>query len=75
MLNAYVHDVRMYDLVTSFTEGIMLTPHVDMMMKLQKDRDFDVITCDSEIQQCMPIRRQSGNYNVRVTALFREQPA
>lgn len=56
MLNAYVHDVAMDDLVENFREGVMLTLHVDMIMKLQKDRafydlldDFDVITCDSQI--------------------------
>ena len=56
MLNAYVHDVAMDDLVANFTEGVMLTLHVDMIMKLQQDRafydlldQFDVITCDSQI--------------------------
>ncbi|WP_299784468.1 WecB/TagA/CpsF family glycosyltransferase [uncultured Roseobacter sp.] len=56
MLNAYVHDIAMDDLVADFTEGAMLTLHVDMIMKLQKDRafydiidNFDVITCDSQI--------------------------
>lgn len=56
MLNAYVHDVAMDDLVANFTQGAMLTLHVDMIMKLQQDRDFydiidkfDVITCDSQI--------------------------
>ncbi|MEL6957317.1 MAG: WecB/TagA/CpsF family glycosyltransferase [Pseudomonadota bacterium] len=56
MLNAYVHDVAMDDLVENFREGVMLTLHVDMIMKLQKDREFydlldkfDVITCDSQI--------------------------
>ncbi len=56
MLNAWVHDVSMNDIVTNFTEGTMLTLHVDMIMKLQKDREFyelldkfDVITCDSQI--------------------------
>lgn len=56
MLNTYVHDVAMDDLVENFREGTMLTLHVDMIMKLQKDRDFynildkfDVITCDSQI--------------------------
>lgn len=56
MLNAYVHDVALDDLVANFTTGAMLTLHVDMIMKLQQDRDFyniidqfDVITCDSQI--------------------------
>ena len=56
MLNAWVHDVSMDDIVEHFREGVMLTLHVDMIMKLQKDRAFhdllerfDVITCDSQI--------------------------
>lgn len=56
MLNAYVHDVSMDEVVETFREGVMLTLHVDMIMKLQKDREFydlldkfDVITCDSQI--------------------------
>ncbi len=56
MLNAWVHDVAMDDLVEHFREGVMLTLHVDMIMKLQRDQEFyqllpefDVITCDSQI--------------------------
>lgn len=56
MLNAYVHDVTMDEVVTNFTDGALLTLHVDMIMKLQQDRDFyqiidrfDLITCDSQI--------------------------
>ena len=56
MLNAWVHDIDMDDLVEHFREGVMLTLHVDMIMKLQQDREFydlldqfDVITCDSQI--------------------------
>ena len=56
LLNAYVHDISMDELVRDFDSGLLLTLHVDMIMKLQKDRDFhnildqfDVITCDSQI--------------------------
>ncbi len=56
ILNAYVHDVTMDDLVRDVSEGAILTLHVDMIMKLQKDREFleilpkfDVVTCDSQI--------------------------
>ncbi len=56
MLNAYVHDISMDDLVAGFDEGLLLTLHVDMAMKLQQDPEFhaiidqfDVITCDSQI--------------------------
>ncbi len=56
MLNAHVHDISMDELVRDFDEGLLLTLHVDMAMKLQKDpefhailSEFDVITCDSQI--------------------------
>ena len=56
ILNAYVHDVTMDEVVNDMEEGLLLTLHVDMIMKLQQDRDFydifnkfDVITCDSQI--------------------------
>jgi N-acetylglucosaminyldiphosphoundecaprenol N-acetyl-beta-D-mannosaminyltransferase len=56
ILNAWVHNLTMDDLVKDFTTGALLTLHVDSIMKLQKDRAFydifdrfDVITCDSQI--------------------------
>jgi len=56
LLNAEVDNVTMDDVVEGFREGVMLTLHVDSIMKLQKDRDFyrllpkfDLITCDSQI--------------------------
>ncbi|WP_227271804.1 WecB/TagA/CpsF family glycosyltransferase [Roseobacter weihaiensis] len=56
MLNAYVHDLSMEELVENFDEGLLLTLHVDMIMKLQQDKEFydilgafDIITCDSQI--------------------------
>lgn len=56
LLNVFVHDVKMDEVVEKFMEGMMLTLHVDMIMKLQQDRDFydafrefDLITCDSQI--------------------------
>ena len=56
LLNVDVDDITMDDLVKTFREGVMLTLHVDSIMKLQNDRafydllpKFDVITCDSQI--------------------------
>ncbi len=56
LLNVDVDDVTMDELVETFRQGVMLTLHVDMIMKLQKDREFyqllprfDVVTCDSQI--------------------------
>jgi N-acetylglucosaminyldiphosphoundecaprenol N-acetyl-beta-D-mannosaminyltransferase len=56
LLNVDVDNITMDELVRSFREGMLLTLHVDMIMKLQKDREFydilpqfDVVTCDSQI--------------------------
>jgi exopolysaccharide biosynthesis WecB/TagA/CpsF family protein len=56
LLNVWVDDITMDELVDTFREGLLLTLHVDMIMKLQKDREFfelvshfDVITCDSQV--------------------------
>lgn len=56
LLNVEVDDLTMGELVASFDEGLLLTLHVDMIMKLQRDREFyeilphfDVVTCDSQI--------------------------
>jgi len=56
LLNVDVDNVTMNELVDTFKEGLLLTLHVDMIMKLQKDREFydiikafDVVTCDSQI--------------------------
>jgi hypothetical protein len=56
LLNVYVHDVTMDEVLENFDEGLILTLHTDMLMKLQKDRAFyeifdrfDLVTCDSQI--------------------------
>ncbi len=56
ILNMQVDNVTMDELLANFHEGALLTLHVDMIAKLQKDREFyeltqhfDVITCDSQI--------------------------
>ena len=56
ILNAEIDNISMNELLHSFTEGIFLTLHVDMIMKLQQDREFydilphfDIVTCDSQI--------------------------
>ena len=56
LLNVEVDDVTVDEVIENFREGLLLTLHVDMIMKLQKDREFydllpqfDVITCDSQI--------------------------
>jgi exopolysaccharide biosynthesis WecB/TagA/CpsF family protein len=56
LLNVEVDDLTMDELLETFREGLLLTLHVDMIMKLQKDREFyravsqfSPITCDSQI--------------------------
>jgi exopolysaccharide biosynthesis WecB/TagA/CpsF family protein len=56
LLNVEVDNTTMDEVVESFREGMLLTLHVDMIMKLQRDREFyemlpafDVVTCDSQI--------------------------
>lgn len=55
LLNARIDDVTMDELLEK-REGTILTLHVDMLAKLQADREFydlvkqfDVVTCDSQI--------------------------
>ena len=56
ILNTQVDNISMNELVEEFDSGLLLTLHVDMIMKLQRDREFydilpefDIITCDSQI--------------------------
>ena len=56
LLNVEIDNISMDELVNAFRKGLLLTLHVDMIMKLQKDREFyetlphfDVVTCDSQI--------------------------
>jgi N-acetylglucosaminyldiphosphoundecaprenol N-acetyl-beta-D-mannosaminyltransferase len=56
LLNVDVDCVTMDELLASFREGLLLTLHPDMLMKLQRDPEFyevlpsfDVVTCDSQI--------------------------
>ncbi len=56
LLNVAVDNITMEELLQTFDKGMLMTLHVDMIMKLQKDREFyeildafDVITCDSHI--------------------------
>jgi N-acetylglucosaminyldiphosphoundecaprenol N-acetyl-beta-D-mannosaminyltransferase len=89
ILNAWVHDVTLKEVVEKFTEGTLLTLHVDMIMKLQKDPEFydllkrfDLITCDSQIMYFAlkfcgtPVReRVSGSdYFPRFYMHHRENP-
>ena len=56
LLNVDIDNITMDELLTTFREGMLMTLHVNMIMKLQKDREFwellpefDIITCDSQI--------------------------
>jgi exopolysaccharide biosynthesis WecB/TagA/CpsF family protein len=56
LLNIDVEDITMDEILGSYREGLLTTLNVDMIVKLQTDREFyevlpryDVITCDSQI--------------------------
>jgi len=56
LLNVVIDNITMDELLERFQEGTLLTVHSDILMKLQKDRDFyelshrfDYVTCDSQI--------------------------
>lgn len=90
LLNADVDDITMDELVENFREGVMLTLHVDSIMKLQKDEEFyrllpkfDVVTCDSQILVAAarmlgtPLKeRVSGSdYFPKFYARYKEDPS
>jgi len=90
LLNVEMDDLTMEELVGSFREGMLLTVHVDMIMKFQKDREFhdllphfDVVTCDSQILVAAarllgtPLQeRVSGSdYFPRFYQKFRDDPS
>ena len=51
LLNVDVDDITMDELVENFREGVMLTLHVDSIMKLQKDREIGRASCRERV--CM----------------------
>jgi exopolysaccharide biosynthesis WecB/TagA/CpsF family protein len=90
LLNVDVDDVTMDELVERFRHGVILTLHVDSIMKLQTDRDFyellpkfEVITCDSQVLTLAarllgtPLKeRVSGSdYFPRFYARYKDDPS
>lgn len=56
LLNAAIDNVTMSELLTQLTQGVVYTPNVDHLVRLQRDREFfeayknaDYRTCDSKI--------------------------
>lgn len=56
ILNIQVDNITKKDLLENFTEGVLITPNVDHLMKLQRDREFyeiyqkaEYVTVDSQI--------------------------
>lgn len=56
LLNIFVDDLSQIELLQKLKEGVVFTPNVDHLIKLQKDRDFlaaynisDYKLCDSQI--------------------------
>lgn len=90
LLNVEVDDIGMDELVERCRYGVILTLHVDSIMKLQTDREFydllpkfNVITCDSQILTLAarllrtPLKeRVSGSdYFPRFYARYRDDPS
>lgn len=90
LLNVEVDNISMEELVKSFRQGVLLTLHVDSIMKLQKDREFyelipkfDVITCDSQILTIaarllgtpLKARVSGSDYFPRFYARYRDDPS
>lgn len=90
LLNVEVDNISMAELVDTFRQGVLLTLHVDSIMKLQQDREFyellpkfDVITCDSQVLTIAarllgtPLKeRVSGSdYFPRFYARYRDDPS
>lgn len=89
LLNVDIDNITMDELLDSLHRGVVLTLHVDMIMKLQKDREFyellpkfDLITCDSQILVAAakmlgtPVKeRVSGSdYFPRFCAMHKDDP-
>lgn len=56
ILNILVDNITKQELLEQFTEGVLITPNVDHLMKLQRDKEFyqiyqkaDYVTVDSQI--------------------------
>lgn len=56
LLNAFIDNLSMVELLEKLTQGVVYTPNVDHLVKLQADREFfdaynsaDFKTCDSKI--------------------------
>ena len=56
LLNTTIHSITQAELLQSLDHGILITPNVDQLVKLQKDREFyeivrkaEWVVCDSKI--------------------------
>ena len=89
LLNAEIDRITMDELLAR-REGTVLTLHVDMLGKLQRDREFydllqrfDVVTCDSQImyfaarimRRGIPERVSGSDYFPEFYSRYRDDPA
>lgn len=58
LLNIEINNIKLNDLLTNLHEGFIVTPNIDHLIKLQKDKTFyniynlaDYVLCDSRILQ------------------------
>ena len=56
ILNVDIHNVSEQELLQQLKKGVLITPNVDQLVKLQKDREFyeivkkaEWVICDSKI--------------------------
>lgn len=68
ILNIEIHNWKINDFLENLTEGIVLTPNVDHLIRLQKDEDFykiysqaEHIVCDSRVVQFLSFILYPGN--------------
>ena len=66
LLNTTIHSITQAELLQSLDKGVLITPNVDQMVKLQKDREFykivrkaEWVVCDSKILYlCLKLTKQ-----------------
>lgn len=56
ILNTRINNITQQELLENLTEGVLVTPNLDHLIKLQKDREFyevyqkaEWVVCDSKI--------------------------
>lgn len=80
ILNIDIHSTRLHDLLHNLNSGVLITPNLDHLVKLQNDKEFyDVyqkaewIVCDSKILYiCSKLLKKSFPEAIPGSSFFRE---